>query len=262
MMLLRRLASDAVDDPHDLTTVRREDLVTLCERAYAYGQEQSRRVLPESGAPSREADTVAKATAGLVEKAMWENADPELLEPWYTHWVGALTAQGLHDKADIATVLAILSQRAADSASDVQRLHRDKMDLLTEKLSARSATRRIDPSGGDPVFPFDLADRIEAAIDPRNCNYGPSHDGLPGVIVNFRASEWRGVIRALRSVPSTSGSNDARDAERYRFLRTNYSRMIISICCGTNHGQTIEEAEVRLDRAVAKGSGERVESGA
>ena len=45
----------------------------------------------------------------------------------------------------------------------------------------------------------DLADRIERAIDPEHCNYGPAHDSVPGIIVNLKASEWRQVIRALRS---------------------------------------------------------------
>jgi hypothetical protein len=47
----------------------------------------------------------------MVTMHQWEDADPEKLEPWYSHWVMELTAQGLHSKADIATVLAILSQR-------------------------------------------------------------------------------------------------------------------------------------------------------
>lgn len=41
----------------------------------------------------------------------WEDADPEMLEPFYSKWVGLLTSEGLHAKADIATVLALLDQR-------------------------------------------------------------------------------------------------------------------------------------------------------
>jgi hypothetical protein len=47
-----------------------------------------------------------------------------------------------------------------------------------------------------------------------------------------------------------SAIEPSRDEQRYRFLRTNYSRWIIEICCGTYRGQTIEEAEVRLDKAI------------
>ena len=44
-----------------------------------------------------------------------------------------------------------------------------------------------------------LADRIERAIDPEHCNYGPDRgDGVPCIIVNLKASEWRAVIKALR----------------------------------------------------------------
>ena len=47
--------------------------------------------------------------------------------------------------------------------------------------------------------PSDLAGRIERAIDPVHCNYGPSLDSVPCVIVNLKASEWRQVINALRT---------------------------------------------------------------
>lgn len=55
--------------------------------------------------------TADRCNAAMVFKKDWDEADPEALEPWYSHWVGELTAQGLHAKADIATVLAILSKR-------------------------------------------------------------------------------------------------------------------------------------------------------
>lgn len=84
------------------------------------------------------------AEALKVKKHEWENADPELLEPWYSHWVQQLTEQGLHSKADIATVLAILSQHAEDSAHDSLRLHRDKMALIDEKIAARSTSGSSD----------------------------------------------------------------------------------------------------------------------
>lgn len=47
----------------------------------------------------------------MVWKDEWENADPEELGEQYVAWVHQLTEQGLHSKADIATVLAILSNR-------------------------------------------------------------------------------------------------------------------------------------------------------
>jgi hypothetical protein len=42
----------------------------------------------------------------------WRDADPEALEPFYSKWVGLLTSEGLHAKADIATVLALLDRAA------------------------------------------------------------------------------------------------------------------------------------------------------
>jgi len=57
---------------------------------------------------------------------------------------------------------------------------------------------------------------------------------------------------ALSQVAATPNRADlVRNAERYNFLRVNYPRMIISICCGTYQGQTIEEAETRLDKSIA-----------
>jgi len=47
-----------------------------------------------------------------------------------------------------------------------------------------------------------------------------------------------------------SAIEPSRYEQRYQFLRKNYSRMIIEICCGTYQRQTIEEAEGRLDKAI------------
>ena len=52
------------------------------------------------------------------------------LEPYYCYWVSHLTSEGLHDKADIATVLAILHQQRDDMQDDALRLHREKMEAL------------------------------------------------------------------------------------------------------------------------------------
>jgi hypothetical protein len=70
-----------------------------------------------------------------------------------------------------------------------------------------SSVGQIDPSGGDPVFPFEIADKIERAIDPKTCEYNLDaleDDPIPLLLVNLRASEWRGVIRALRSIPQSA----------------------------------------------------------
>lgn len=54
---------------------------------------------------------MAESTLSL--SADWRNAvdeaDPENLEPHYSTWVAGLTKYGLHDKADIATLLALLT---------------------------------------------------------------------------------------------------------------------------------------------------------
>lgn len=60
----------------------------------------------------------------------WREARVMELEPYYCYWVSHLTSEGLHDKADIATVLAILHQQRDDMQADALRLHREKMDAL------------------------------------------------------------------------------------------------------------------------------------
>jgi hypothetical protein len=44
----------------------------------------------------------------------WREARIMELEPYYCYWVSHLTSEGLHDKGDIATVLAILHQQRDD----------------------------------------------------------------------------------------------------------------------------------------------------
>lgn len=53
----------------------------------------------------------------MVFKDQWGDVDPEALEPWYSYWVSEMTSQGLHSKADIATVLAVLSDRLAKASA-------------------------------------------------------------------------------------------------------------------------------------------------
>lgn len=67
------------------------------------------------------------------------------LEPYYCYWVSHLTSEGLHDKGDIATVLAILHQQRDDMQDDALRLHREKMALIDKSL-ASSATEKQEPA--------------------------------------------------------------------------------------------------------------------
>lgn len=68
----------------------------------------------------------------------WKNAEPWNLEPWFSRWMLELTAQGLHDKGDIAVVLAM--QSAALTAKD------------KELAEARAALKywRDECSGNEP----------------------------------------------------------------------------------------------------------------
>jgi hypothetical protein len=81
----------------------------------------------------------------------WREARVMELEPYYCYWVSHLTSEGLHDKADIATVLAILHQQRDDAHADALRLHKDKMALIDEKISAPSAIvpKWLVRAGGD-----------------------------------------------------------------------------------------------------------------
>lgn len=55
--------------------------------------------------------TQSRNCSPMVWKDEWENADPEELGEQYVAWVHQIASQGLHSKADIAKVLAILSNR-------------------------------------------------------------------------------------------------------------------------------------------------------
>src|SRR4051812_18379587 len=69
--------------------------------------------ITELRAPQSETarSTADQCNRAMVFKEEWTHTAPTDIEPWYSHWVGELTAQGLHAKTDIATVLAILSTR-------------------------------------------------------------------------------------------------------------------------------------------------------
>lgn len=59
----------------------------------------------------------------------WRNANPMKLEPWFARWMMALTSEGLHDKADIATVLAMQSLELASAERRIETLAGDVGDL-------------------------------------------------------------------------------------------------------------------------------------
>lgn len=60
----------------------------------------------------------------------WRAVRPMDLEPYYCHWVNKLTADDLHAKSDIATVLALLHRELDDVKADYLRVHKEKNDLL------------------------------------------------------------------------------------------------------------------------------------
>jgi len=62
-----------------------------------------------------------------ISQPNWRNANPRELEPQFSIWMNALTAEGLHQKADIAIVLAILDREI--NARNAE------LDLAREKLS-------------------------------------------------------------------------------------------------------------------------------
>lgn len=70
-----------------------------------------------------------------------------------------------------------------------------------------------------------LARRIEHATDPEHCDYGPSEhinrtESYPRIIVSLRGSEWRQVVKALRSAHRIEQLEDdlhARSIERDLF---------------------------------------------
>jgi hypothetical protein len=71
----------------------------------------------------------------------WRAVRPMDLEPYYCHWVNKLTADDLHAKSDIATVLALLHRELDDVKADYLRVHKEKTDLLF----ARSESGALPP---------------------------------------------------------------------------------------------------------------------
>lgn len=91
-------------------------------------------------------DTAKVCLQAMIFKDQWKDADPEALEPWYSYWVSELTTQGLHSKADIATVLAILSDRLAKAARpEERRMTPKQLDAL------RMLNNAFESHDGRPV---------------------------------------------------------------------------------------------------------------
>lgn len=98
--------------------------------------------------------------AGLIEQLgemvpkFWWEAEPQKLEPYFTQWMLELTAQALHDKADIATVLAILSKRGVEAASALTTLTQDakRYQWLRDKGGARYQVTASQPEGYKPCI--------------------------------------------------------------------------------------------------------------
>lgn len=55
----------------------------------------------------------------------WKNVHSKDLEPHFCNWMLALTSEGLHRKADIATVLAMQSAELSALTAQVERLEKE-----------------------------------------------------------------------------------------------------------------------------------------
>ena|SRR3990167_7901538 len=72
----------------------------------------------------------------------WRAVRPMDLEPYYCHWVSKLTSDDLHDKGDIATVLALLHRELDDVRADYLRVHKEKCDLLFARPEGNALTEQ------------------------------------------------------------------------------------------------------------------------
>ena len=71
----------------------------------------------------------------------WRNAKPWDYEPWFSKWMLELTAQGLHAKADIARVLAMLSRESCLKDATIAQLQ----DMVRgEQAATAGATQRAE----------------------------------------------------------------------------------------------------------------------
>ena len=95
--------------------------------------------------------------AELTRIPGWRNA-LEWEEPHYVFWVNALTSEGLHDKADIAVVLAMLSHERDG-------LHSALDTLLTEvkNLNGYELTRDIETHKAQYCWDYAI-DQAEKAL--------------------------------------------------------------------------------------------------
>jgi len=87
----------------------------------------------------------------------WSVVDPYELEPFYSKWVGLLTSEGLHAKADIATVLALfdrhvcqLERELAEQEERIRRLWKmvDANEKAAERAEAQAAQSATQPTAG------------------------------------------------------------------------------------------------------------------
>ena len=88
--------------------------------------------------------TAGKETQPSEQWKCWREARPMALEPYYTYWVSHLTSEGLYDKADIATVLALLHEQRDENYDDARRLHKDKCDLIDANIARSANMATID----------------------------------------------------------------------------------------------------------------------
>jgi hypothetical protein len=147
----------------------------------------------------------------------WREARVMELEPYYCYWVSHLTSEGLHDKADIATVLAILHQQRDEMQDDALRLHRDKMDLLDKSLAT--------PSESEQIFPADergLADKrlgLPAILEEASAIISGERPKREPIV-----DELLGFASMVRATPSAEGrtlalSGEARIEALKQYLR-------------------------------------------
>ena len=89
----------------------------------------------------------------------WRGASPRDYEPYFSKWMMELTAQGLHDKGDIALVLAMQERELAAVKAECDALRRN-----SERYIWLRDNHEINPKAG--TICYEVCGRHwDAAID-------------------------------------------------------------------------------------------------
>jgi hypothetical protein len=165
----------------------------------------------------RQECVAARGTTPVDWRVAVDDADPEALEPFYSQWVGHLTKFRLHDKADIATALAIQSAAYAalydelaaanDGHASVEQHLQSDLTAAREALEAKEREEWI-PVSADTLPPNDTAIQVLAlgVTGVQKVEHAVEVVGLFKDSLRYDETCYYTHWRPLPAPPSSSGS--------------------------------------------------------